>query len=88
MADRFGAEQADELLRALGEQLAAAGEEFDLVVIGGTALLALGLSSGLLGLDVLAIVGAEGLVSADPLPSPLVNARDWVARDFGLPADW
>jgi Nucleotidyltransferase of unknown function (DUF6036) len=39
----FGAERADELLGALSEQLAAAGQQFDLVVIGGSALLALGL---------------------------------------------
>lgn len=39
----FGAERADELLFALGEQLGAASQRFDLVVIGGSALLALGL---------------------------------------------
>ena len=32
-----------ELLSALGEQLAARGEHYELVVIGGAALLALGL---------------------------------------------
>src|SRR5437870_3370416 len=37
----FGAEHADELLGALGEQLAAAGEHFDLVIFGGSALLAM-----------------------------------------------
>jgi hypothetical protein len=38
-------ESADALLRALGEQLAAAGAAFDVVVVGGSALLVLGLAS-------------------------------------------
>jgi hypothetical protein len=85
----FGASRADELLGALGEQLAAAGQQFDLVVIGGSALLALGLVKRTTrDVDVLAIAGPEGLIPADPLPSPLVDARDRVARDFGLLADW
>jgi hypothetical protein len=36
-------DSADPILEALGEQLAARGERFELVVIGGSALLALGL---------------------------------------------
>ncbi len=85
----FGAERADEVLGALGEQLAAAGQQFDLVVIGGSALLALGLVERTTrDVDVLAISGPEGLVPADPLPSALAQARDRVAQDFGLPADW
>jgi hypothetical protein len=85
----FGAERADELLGALGEQLAAADQQFDLVVIGGSALLALGLVERTTrDVDVLAIAGPEGLVPADPLPSALAHARDRVAQDFGLPADW
>lgn len=35
----------DRLLSALGEQLFSAGHEYDLIVIGGSALLALGLLS-------------------------------------------
>lgn len=37
------AREANDLLEALAEQLAATGVGFDLVVIGGSALLALGL---------------------------------------------
>lgn len=86
---RFGAERADELLVALGEQLAAAAQQFDLVVIGGSALLALGLvERATRDVDVLAIAGPEGLAPADPLPPALAQARDRVAQDFGLPADW
>jgi hypothetical protein len=85
----FGAERADELLGALGEQLEAAVQPFDLVVIGGSALLALGLVVRTTrDVDVLAIAGPEGLVPADPLPSALAQARDRVAQDFGLPTDW
>jgi hypothetical protein len=85
----FGAERADELLFALGEQLAAASQQFDLVVIGGSALLALGLvERATRDVDVLALAGAEGLIPADPLPEALAEARDRVAQDFGLPAGW
>jgi hypothetical protein len=85
----FGAERADELLGALGEQLEAAVQPFDLVVIGGSALLALGLVERTTrDVDVLAIAGPVGLVPADPLPSALAQARDRVAQDFGLPTDW
>jgi hypothetical protein len=85
----FGAERADELLFALGEQLAAANQQFDLVVIGGSALLALGfVERATRDVDVLALVGAEGLIPADPLPGALAQARDRVAQDFGLPAAW
>jgi len=85
----FGAHQADELLGALGEQLAAADACFDLVVIGGSALLALGLVARVTrDIDVLAIMEGELLTPADPLPPALAGARDRVARDFGLPTDW
>jgi hypothetical protein len=84
----FRAERADELF-ALGEQLAAASQRFDLVVIGGSALLALGLvERATRDVDVLALAGAEGLIPADPLPEALAQARDRVAQDFGLPAGW
>lgn len=39
-------------------------------------------------IDVLALDSAEGLKPADPLPPPLVVARDRVARDFELEPDW
>jgi hypothetical protein len=85
----FGAEKADELLVALGEQLATASEHFDLVIIGGSALLALGLvQRATRDVDVLALETNEGLIPADPLPATLAQARDRVAQDFGLPADW
>lgn len=82
-------EAADRLLTALGEQLSLAGYEYDLIVIGGSALLALGLvSRSTQDVDVVALAGGSGLDEALPLPHPLAEARDRVARDFGLPEDW
>lgn len=82
-------QSADSLLHALGEQLAAAGGTFDLVVVGGSALLVLGLASrATKDVDVLAVRTDRGLVSAEPLPPALVEASGRVARDFGLPANW
>jgi hypothetical protein len=80
---------ADSLLVALDEQLALAGHEYDLIVIGGSALLALGLvSRPTQDIDVVALGGGSGLDEALPLPQPLAQARDRVARDLDLPGDW
>jgi hypothetical protein len=43
MSDIATQDAADQVLAALGEQLAAAGERYELVVIGGSGLLALGI---------------------------------------------
>jgi hypothetical protein len=52
-------------------------------VVGGSALLALGLiSRATRDVDVLAIVDGEELTSAQPLPAALVGAAQTVARDF------
>lgn len=82
-------EGAEELLLALGEQLAARGERYELVVIGGSALLALGLVERTTrDVDIVALRSEAGLDGADPLPQGLRAAGDLVARDFGLPAEW
>jgi hypothetical protein len=81
--------QIDQLLSALGEQLAARGARVELVVIGGSALLALGLiSRPTRDVDVVALFSDHALATPLPLPGPLVEARDVVARDFGLPVSW
>lgn len=83
------AEAADRLLSALGEQLALAGEKYDLIVIGGSALLALDLvSRPTRDIDVVALASERGPIEAVPLPVPLVEACNRVARDFGVPDDW
>lgn len=80
---------ADRLLNALGEQLEVDGHEYGLVVIGGSALLALGLiARSTQDVDVVALSESGGLTEALPLPGPLIDARDRVARDFDLPEDW
>ena len=78
-----------ELLSALGEQLAARAARVELVVIGGSALLAVGLISRTTrDVDIVAFLSGRTLVDPRPLPEALVSARDRVARDFGLPEGW
>jgi hypothetical protein len=78
-----------ELLRPLGEQLEVAGEHFELVVVGGSALVALGLiTRATQDVDVVALREADDLVCADPLPEALARARDRVSRDFAVPDSW
>ena len=80
---------AEDLLCALGEQLAARGESYTLAVVGGSALLALGLiSRPTRDVDILAIVENNELISAQPLPVTLLDAAHIVARDFGLSDEW
>jgi hypothetical protein len=82
-------EAAEQILRALGEQLAAVGEPYELVVVGGSGLLVLGLiERSTRDVDLVALrVGSE-LEKPDPLPDSLRKARDLVARDFSLPEQW
>ena len=78
-------DSVDQLLGALGEQLAARGERFELVVVGGSALLALGLVKRTTkDVDIVALRIDGGLDSSEPLPEGLRTARDLVARDFSL----
>jgi hypothetical protein len=80
---------ANDLLSALAEQLAALDAPYDLAVVGGSALLALGLiSRPTKDVDVVGILEPAGLRAADPLPNQLTAARDLVARDFQVPQNW
>jgi hypothetical protein len=88
MSDIASKDAADRLFVALGEQLAAAGERYELVVIGGSGLLALGIiERSTRDVDLLAVRSGDELDSAEPLPKKLATARDRVARDFSLPVD-
>lgn len=81
--------RVDELFQALAEQLAEGGEHVEPVVIGGSALIALGFTErATRDVDVVAVLAYGDLVRPDPLPAVLIRARDRVARDFGLPVDW
>ncbi len=89
MMDVQDPDVANVLFSALGEQLAAQGSAFDLVVIGGSALLAVGLiTRPTRDVDMLALLSGDRLIDPRPLPESLVIARDRVARDFGLPTSW
>jgi hypothetical protein len=77
------------LLRALADQLQALGSHIEIVVIGGSALTALGLvKRATRDVDVLAIADNGELHLAEPLPQPLLTARSAVAADFGLAENW
>ena len=77
------------LLSALGEQLTALGSRVEIVVIGGSALTALGLvRRATRDVDLLAIADHGELRLAEPLPVPLLSARAIVARDFDLDENW
>ncbi len=83
------AEGADELLWALGEQVHVRGEHYRIAVVGGSALLALGLiARATRDVDVVALVAGRELVPAQPLPGALLDAARVVARDFGLDENW
>lgn len=87
--DELDQSPTHELLAAVGEQLAASNAHAELVVIGGSALLAIGLiSRPTLDVDVVALLAGQTLVDPRPLSAELIAARDRVARDFGLPETW
>jgi hypothetical protein len=82
-------ETLDVLLGALGEQVGALGGHVEMVVIGGSALTALGLvRRATRDVDLLAIADKGELRLAEPLPGELLSARAAVARDFGLDENW
>jgi hypothetical protein len=82
-------ETIDVLLGALADQLQALGSQAEIVVIGGSALTALGLvRRATRDVDLLAIVANGELRPAEPLPAALLAARAAVAADFGLAETW
>ena len=82
-------ETIDVLLGALADQLQALGSQAVIVVIGGSALITLGLvKRATRDVDLLAIAANGELRPAEPLPEPLLAARAAVAADFGLAETW
>jgi Nucleotidyltransferase of unknown function (DUF6036) len=89
MTDIARSDRVRELLGALSEQLAAHGQHYELIVVGGSALLAQGLVERTTqDIDVVALRRAGSLSKSDPFPPELIDARDRVASDFGLSEDW
>ncbi len=84
-------EQFDTALRLLNGRLnIAAAPNFNLVVCGGTALVATKLvMRATRDVDIVAMADEEGqLVDPAPLPEALATAALEVAEDLGLPKDW
>ena len=89
MEDITNQDQLQEVLSALSEQLERSGGHYEIVVVGGSALIALGfIQRPTKDVDVVALREAYALEKADPLPQDLQEASDRVARDFGLQEDW
>lgn len=83
------AEQLQTLLKALDLQLGLTEDRFELVVIGGSGMLALKVGSRAThDVDLLAIQSADGLVRIDGMPESLTAAAARVAADFDLGDDW
>ena len=77
------------LLGVLADQLQALDSRVEIVVIGGSALTALGLvRRATRDVDLLAIAENGELRLAEPLPPALLTARAAVAADFGLAENW
>lgn len=86
MLDPKGLEQA---LEALGDLLLDRRERFEVAAIGGGALVLLGLiERATEDIDLVAIGSADGLVTAEPLPSALETAIADVARALRLDTKW
>lgn len=82
-------ETLDVILGALAEQLRSLADQQEIVVIGGSALTALGLvKRATRDVDLVAVAKDGELRSAEPLPETLQVARDRVARDFDLDGNW
>lgn len=73
----------------LGEVLHDRGLTYELAVIGGGALAMIGLiDRSTKDLDVVALVRAGAIDSADPLPPPLEEAVTDVANELSLTRSW
>lgn len=79
----------EDALQTLGAVLQARGLSFEIVAVGGSSLLLLGLTSRVTrDLDVLALVEDGQYASGEPLPPELVEAARDVGSALGLSADW
>lgn len=79
----------DEALQALAQTLEARHLRYELVAIGGSGLLLLGLiSRPTRDLDIVAVVDEGSYVKAKPLPRALVDAVRDVGEVLGIGAEW
>lgn len=83
-----------EALQAVGDLLAAGGEQVSLIVVGGVAIILRGiLSRATADVDVIAVKPDEGsaegqIADPNPLPPALREASETVARAYGLSTNW
>ena len=76
-------------LEVLGQLLADRNLHYEVAAIGGGSLLLLGLIDRTTkDLDLVALLKGRELISADPLPRPLVQAAEEVGRALDLGKDW
>lgn len=79
----------ERVLETLGRLLDRRGQRFELVVVGGSSLLLLGLiPRPTRDLDVVALVEEGGYRMATPLPLELESAAADVGRALGLGEEW
>lgn len=82
-------EEALHALRTLGELLAARDRHYEVVAIGGSGLLLLGLVvRPTADIDVVALVEGDQYQLAKPLPAPLEQAQAEVGAALGLGEKW
>lgn len=86
--DMFDETRLHEATTLLGELLSERGQSFEVLAIGGGALLLLGLSKrATIDLDVVARRRNGRWTKSRPLPTELARAVDEVASVLGLPTD-
>jgi len=79
----------NEALQALSEALEARHLEYELVAVGGSSLLLLGLiTRATRDLDIVAMVEGGEYVPSANLPAPLVEAVRDIGEVLGIGADW
>lgn len=87
--DLGDASEVERALSTLGAVLQHRGERHEVVLVGGSALMLLGLIvRATKDVDVVARVEGGALVQAEPLPSGLRDAVAAVADDLGLAENW
>ena len=79
----------EQALDMLGQLLADRGSHYEVVAIGGGSLLLLGQVVRMTkDLDLVALIESNHFISANPLPSNLLKARDEVGIALELGEDW
>src|SRR5438105_3590936 len=79
----------NEALKVLGSYLSDKGLKYEIAAIGGGALLLLGrIIRPTRDLDIVALLDEDKLISAHPLPAPLLAAIKEVGLALKLPENW